>query len=158
MEFSVVARMDIWVIHWCRVHLQHRNVTLIATVTKKVYSVRTNVDKPRTAHVVKRAHEADAEQSVIQDHVQPDNYARTELAWQVAREIRTVLETDHALTESAWIHVREEKLAERMPFVKWLIIKHSACARMDSKVIHGTAACNTNVKRTQTVNWTRSAW
>lgn len=158
MEFSVVARTDIWVIHWCRVHRQHRNATLTAIVTKKAYSVPTNADKQRTAHVVKRVREVDAEQSVIQDRVQPDNCARTEHVWQVARGIRTVLETDHASTESAWIHVQEEKLAERTPFVKWQIIKHFACAQMDSKVIHGMAVCNTNAKRTKTVSWTRSVW
>lgn len=156
MEYSVVARMGIWAIHWYRVHLHHKNATLTAIVTKKAYSVPINVDRLRTVPVVRLVQEEDAEQSVIQDLVLLVNYARTEHAWQVAREIRTVLAIDHALTASVWIRALEERLAVEMPSVRWQIIKHFACVPMDSKVIHEKAVYNTNAKRTRTVNWIRS--
>lgn len=156
MVFSVVARMVIWAILWYHVHLRHRSVILTAIAMKKAYSVLTSVDRRRTAHVVRRVREVDAERSVTRDRVLLGNYARTELAWQVVSEIRTVLEIDHASIENVWIPALEEKLVVRMPSARWLITKLSACVQMDSKVIHEKVACITNVKRTKTVNWIRS--
>lgn len=148
--------MGILEIRWCRARLHRRSVTLTATVTRKVYSAPTSVDKLRTVHVAKPVREVDAERSVILVRAQLDSSVRMEHVWQVVSAMLTVQENVRASTGNVWIHVLEEKLAERMPSVKWPTIKRSAYVPMDSKEIHGKAVCNTNVKRTKIANWIRS--
>lgn len=75
-----------------------------------------------------------------------------ERVWQVVSVVQIVRQNFRALTKNVWIRVLEVKLAAKMPSVRWQTIKHSACARMDTKEIHGKVVSNTNVKRTAIAN------
>lgn len=117
-----------------------------------VYSVQRPVIPTMNVLADKFALAVNAEQSVIQELVQQDNYVKMELVLPAAVRIWIAPVIDRVSTDNAWILAFVMKPAERMLSVKYLNTAQFVYVPMASKVNQSKDVQLTNVKPMKTVN------
>jgi hypothetical protein len=156
--YSANVKVDLTVIHCLDVQLQYNVVTPIVRAMNLACFVQQNVVLTRTACADKNARRENAVKNATLEHVHPDNFVKTTLAWLDAVPIPTVQMIEHASTNNVWIHVSVEKHVELALNVQCPIIVLFVYVQTDFKGSQPTNVCAMNVKPMMTVNTTKNVW